>query len=112
MKSRAPLVFLMCVVAVGGLVLNGYANSLARASIQAFTMEMQTVIGAPVVWIAYNFPVLQLIGFMTPLLLFAAVLRKWMSELTCFVAMVALMFVWITWFITVAFFSAQPGIIG
>jgi len=75
-------------------------------------MEIQTIIGAPVVWIAFNLPQLQWIAMATPILLFIAWRMHRMRQITYLLYMFIVAFALITWVITVAYFSLQPAILG
>ena len=112
MRSIAPHIVLAAVAAFSGYALAGYAHDLSRASLQAYGMEVQTIIGGPAVWTAFNIPQLQLMALIAPFILFASWRIRWVSEIAYILYMLALVVVFITWFITVAYFSAQPGILG
>ncbi len=112
MKSAVPQMLLAATVAIGGLAMTGYAHDLSRASLHAYGMEVQTIIGAPVVWIAFHVPQLQWVAMVTPILLFIAWRMRRMRQITYLLYMVAVAFILITWAMTVAYFSLQPAILG
>lgn len=112
MRSAVPQMILAATVAIGGLAMTGYAHDLSRASLHAYGMEVQTIIGAPVVWTAFHLPQLQWVAMAAPILLFVAWRMRWMRQMTYLIYMVVLAFVLITWAITVAYFSLQPAILG
>jgi hypothetical protein len=103
---------LAAIVAVGGLALTGYAHDLSRASLHAYGMEVQTIIGAPVVWIAFNLPQLQWVAMAAPILLFIAWRMRWIRQITYLLYTFIVAFALVTWAITVAYFSLQPAILG
>ncbi|HYK01756.1 MAG TPA: hypothetical protein VE974_08370 [Thermoanaerobaculia bacterium] len=103
---------LAAIVAIGGLALTGYAHDLSRASLHAYGMEVQTIIGAPVVWIALHIPQLQWAAMAMPILLFIAWRMRRIRQMTYLLYMVSVAYVVITWTITVAYFSLQPAILG
>jgi hypothetical protein len=112
MKRSLPYLVMTVTLMLGGYLLASFANDLSQMSLRAYGTHGQTIWGGPVIWVAAAFPQIKTLSVLLPALLFIAWLLRWLSDTTCLVYLATWGFAILTWSISVAYFSLQPGILG
>ena len=111
-KRSVPYLIATITMMVGGYLLALYAQDMSQMSVLAFGTGGQSMMGAPVIWVASTFPQIRVLSVALPAVIFAAWRMRWLSDTTCVLYLVTWAFAILTWTISVAYFSVQPGILG
>jgi hypothetical protein len=107
-----PYVIMTATLMLGGYLLAAFANDLSQLSLRAYGTHAQSVLGGPVIWTAAKFPQIKTLAVLLPVLVFGAWWMRRLTDTTCLIYLCTWAFAILTWAITVAYFSVQPGILG
>jgi hypothetical protein len=111
-KRSVPYLIATITMMIGGYLLASYAESMSQMSLRALGTRGQSMLGAPVIWLASTFPQIKVLSVALPAVICAAWRMRWLSDTTCVLYLVTWAFAILTWTISVAYFSVQPGILG
>ena len=112
MKRSLPYLIMTMTLMLGGYLLASYASDISQMSLRAFGTRGQSMLGGPVIWLASRFPQMKLLSVALPAIVFLAWRMRWLTDTTCLLYLGTWGFAILTWFISVAYFSVQPGILG
>ena len=112
MRRILPHLTATIIVMCGSYLLALYAHDLSQMSLRAFGTRGQTILGAPTIWFASRFPQVKSLALLLPGLMFLSWQRGWVADTTYVLWLATWSFLILTWTISVAYFSFQPGILG
>jgi hypothetical protein len=111
-KRSLPYLVMTVTMMLGGYLLASFASDLSQMSLREYGTRGQTILGGPVIWVAAAFPQIRTLSVALPALLFIAWRLRWLTDATCLLYLATWGFAILTWSISVAYFSVQPGILG
>ena len=112
MRRAVPYFVMTLTVVLGGYLLAAYAYDLSQLSLRAYGTRGQSILGALVISLAARFPQIKAVAVALPVLIFTGWRMGRMTDISCLLYLTTWAFAILTWAFSVAYFSAQPGILG